>query len=163
VDEFHQRGQVLQAEVQAALEVGQPLRLGQVDQGDMKQLVEDALRHLHDYAYLGEHRLARLRIVEQGLDEVEGIVTHLDRGKALSLLLIDALDKLRPPGPVPKTLTREWVQYTILYDAYVLGELNRDIMTKLYISESSFNRARRRAVRGVARAIAEMERTTQSR
>ena len=68
------------------------------------------------------------------------------------------LDKLRPVGPQPKALTREWVQYTILHDAYVLGELNRDIMAKLYISESSFNRARRRAVRGVARAVQELER-----
>lgn len=44
----------------------------------------------------------------------------------------------------------------------MLGELNRDIMSKLYISESSFNRARRRAVRGVAKALEEMERAAQT-
>ena len=85
-------------------------------------------------------------------------VTHLDRGRLLSELLVDLLDKLRPLGPRPPELTREWVQYTILHDAYVLGELNRDVMAKLFISESSFNRARRRAVRGVARALQELER-----
>jgi hypothetical protein len=42
-----------------------------------------------------------------------------------------------------------------------MGALNREIMAKLYISESSFNRARRRAVRGIARAVAELERATQ--
>jgi len=39
----------------------------------------------------------------------------------------------------------------------VLGELNRDIMARLYIGEGTFNRARRRAIRGVARALKEME------
>jgi hypothetical protein len=72
--------------------------------------------------------------------------------------LIDVIEKLRPPGPEPRELSREWIQYTILNDAYVRGEPNRDIMNKLYISESTFNRARRRAVRGVARAIEEIER-----
>jgi hypothetical protein len=75
-------------------------------------------------------------------------------------LLVEVIEKLRPPGPRPKPLTREWEQYTIVHDAYVLGELNRDIMNKLYISESSFNRARRRAVRGVTRAVEEIERAS---
>nr|MBC8249006.1 hypothetical protein [Anaerolineales bacterium] len=59
--------------------------------------------------------------------------------------------------------TREWHQYVILHDSYVLGERNRDIMSKLYIGEGTFNRARRRAIRGVARAIEEMEREAQRR
>jgi hypothetical protein len=50
-----------------------------------------------------------------------------------------------------------------LHDAYVLGELNRDIMSKLYISEGTFNRTRRRAVRGVAKALQEMEQEAQQR
>ena len=69
---------------------------------------------------------------------------------------------LQCPDRRPRQLPREWTQYTILHDAYVLGELNRDIMSKLYISESSFNRARRRAVRGVAKALEEMERAAQT-
>jgi hypothetical protein len=36
-------------------------------------------------------------------------------------------------------------------------------MGALYISEGTFNRARRRAVRGVTRALEEMERETQRR
>ena len=90
-----------------------------------------------------------------------GLVTHLDRGQALQKLLISAIDKLRPPGPEPSRPAREWHQYIILHDAYVLGELNRDIMAKLYIGEGTFNRARRRAIRGVARALGEMERQAQ--
>ena len=58
---------------------------------------------------------------------------------------------------------RSWYQYIVLYDAYVLGELNRDIMSKLYISEGTFNRTRRRAIRGVAKALQEMEQEAQER
>ena len=39
--------------------------------------------------------------------------------------------------------------------------LKHDVMSALYISEGTFNRARRRAVRGVTRALAEMEREIQ--
>jgi len=46
---------------------------------------------------------------------------------------------------------------------HVPDELNRDIMSKLYISEGTFNRIRRRAVRGVAKALEEMEREVQQR
>jgi hypothetical protein len=45
----------------------------------------------------------------------------------------------------------------------VLGELNRDIMSKLYISEGTFSRTRRRAIRGVAKALQEMEQEAQER
>jgi hypothetical protein len=54
--------------------------------------------------------------------------------------------------------SRAWHQYIILHDAYVEGDLNRNIMGKLYISEGTFNRTRRRAVRGVSKALQEMER-----
>jgi hypothetical protein len=76
------------------------------------------------------------------------------------------MNKLRPPGPEPSSQAippREWTQFIILHDAYVMGELNRDIMGKLYISEGTFNRTRRRAVRGVAKALEEMERETKER
>jgi hypothetical protein len=58
-----------------------------------------------------------------------------------------------PHDPLP----REWYSYVILHDAYV-GEIqNRDIMSKLYISEGTFNRTRRTAINSLARALAEME------
>jgi GAF domain-containing protein len=161
VSEFHQREETLRAELKNVLDAGVRSPPVHLASDAMRLQVETALRHLHDYAYLGEHELAQIKIVEQRLGGLDP-VTHLDRGRLLSELLIDVLEKLRPHGPQPKELTRDWIQYTILYDAYVMGELNRDIMSKLYISESSFNRARRRAVRGVARAVEEMERAAQA-
>jgi hypothetical protein len=163
VGTFREREQALQAELRSVLVSGKRVGLSGVSEGEMRPLVEDALRHLYDYAYLGEHELAQMRVVSERLGTREVALTHLDRGRALSQVLIDVVEKLRPPGPRPREPAREWVQYTILHDAYVRGELNRDIMSKLYISESSFNRARRRAVRGVARAVEELERAAQAR
>ncbi len=60
------------------------------------------------------------------------------------------------PGP-------EWYQYLILNDCYVKGKRNRDVMAELYVGEGTFNRARRRAVRALTRALAEMERETLAR
>jgi len=149
--------------MQEVLESNLPI-LEEVGEREVISLVEDALRHLYDYPYLGEHRLAQLRIVELRLDIQESpFVTHLDRGKALQDVLTTAIEKLKPSGPQPSLPTRQWHQYIILHDAYVLGELNRNIMAKLYIGEGTFNRARRRAIRGVARALEEMEREAQRR
>jgi hypothetical protein len=132
------------------------------DEEKLVPLVEDALRQLHDFAYLGEHELAQLRIVQTRVaaHQDSSPVTFLDRGKALGETLTEALDELRPSSPLPKGLQvppREWHLYIILHDSYVDGEANRDIMSKLYISEGTFNRTRRRALRAVAKSIAEME------
>jgi hypothetical protein len=163
--EVRRQEQELQERMRQALTAGaRPPILEAQSEMEAISLVEDALRHLYDFPYLGEHRLAQLHVTESHLDVQEGgLVTHLDRGQALQKLLISAIDKLGPPGPEPSRPAREWHQYIILHDAYVLGELNRDIMAKLYIGEGTFNRARRRAIRGVARALGEMERQAQRR
>jgi hypothetical protein len=163
--EVREREQELQRRMREVLAAeARPPILEGLSEKEVVSLVEDALRRLYDYPYLGEHRLAQLRIVESTFDVQEGaFVTHLDRGKALQGVLIAALEKLKPPGPQPSPPTREWHQYVILHDAYVLGELNRDIMAQLYIGEGTFNRARRRAIRGVAKALGEMEREAQRR
>ncbi|MBI4675739.1 MAG: MFS transporter [Chloroflexi bacterium] len=53
--------------------------------------------------------------------------------------------------------TREWHLYLVLHDSYVLDEPNRQVMSRLYISEGTFNRTRRRALRALAKALAEYE------
>jgi hypothetical protein len=44
-----------------------------------------------------------------------------------------------------------------LYDAYVEDAPNREIMARLYISEGTFNRVRRKALRAAARSLWEMK------
>lgn len=164
VAEFRERERTLQRQMQAVLAerelAARPVLAG-VGEKQFVSLVEDALRRLHDYAYLGEHALARLRIVDGCLaGGDEAVVTHLDRGKALSEVLVQALGKLRPAGEEPgphDVPPREWHAYLILHGAYVRGALNRDLMSWLYVGEGTFNRTRRRAVRAVAKALQEME------
>jgi hypothetical protein len=120
------------------------------------QLVEEALRNLHDHSYLGNSPLAELAQVKRQLSP--SAMTHLDRGKEVHRILCSGLEKLRPAGDLPhEPIPREWYAYVILHDAYVNGVQNRDIMSHLYISEGTFSRTRRTAIRSLAKALAEME------
>jgi hypothetical protein len=165
VSEFRQQERAMQRQVQEMLAASsaapQPGPAGLSQQQFVSQ-VEEALRRLHDYPALGEHPLAGLAIVSQNLATAgpEGANTHIDRGKALNRVMVQAIDKLRPDGAAPgphDIPAREWHQFIILHDSYVLDEPNRDIMSRLYIGEGTFNRTRRRALQGVARALQEME------
>ena len=119
-------------------------------------VMEDALRNLFDYAHLADIRLANMRLVRKELPADRK--THLERGKTVYAVIGKALEHLRPFGEVPpEPLPREWYSYTILHDAYMENVPNRDIMGKLYISEGTFNRTRRAAIRTLARELAEME------
>jgi hypothetical protein len=112
------------------------------------KLVEEGLRNLTDIITLGQSPLAR----ELGITGK----THIDQGKALRQKLTEAIETLRPEGPRPKEpLPREWENYVVLHDAYIEGVANREIMARLYTSEGTFNRIRRKALRGVARYLLE--------
>ena len=118
--------------------------------------VEEVLRKLFDYSYLGQHSMANLALVEGMLEQDKE--TYLDRGKALNKVLVQAIEKLRPDKDPPKNPPpREWYAYSVLYDAYVNEVQNRDIMSRLYISEGTFNRTRRSAIRSVALLLEELE------
>ena len=120
------------------------------------KMVEDALRNLFDYAYLGDSQLVKLRLVAGELPG--GATTYIDRGKAVNKIITSAVEKLRPGEELPsEPLPREWHAYTILNGAYIEDRQNRDILSQLYISEGTFNRTRRAAVRTVRRMLEEME------
>ena len=118
--------------------------------------VEDVLRKLYDFAYLGNHTLSKLQIID---DRIKGTdKTHVDRGKALYQILIMLIDKLKPEAenyrdPPP----REWHAYYLLHESYVEEVQNRDIISKLYISEGTFNRARRGAIISLSQMLSELE------
>jgi hypothetical protein len=147
--EFHDRERELQQEVAA---LRSPVKQEAVSPELVAQ-VEDALRRLYDYAYLGEQPLSERLLLHDPAS------THLDRGKALNALLITTIEKLRPPAAAePRDIPpREWHPYLILRDAYVRGEANRDIMSHLYVSEATFHRTRRSALRAVAQTLLELD------
>jgi GAF domain-containing protein len=118
--------------------------------------LELALRNLYDFDYLADNPLAELKLVKNQLSQ--GQITHLDRGKVVQAVLLESLEKLRPrPEPPGNPPLREWYPYLILQEAYLKETSNRDIMLKLYISEGTFNRTRRAAIRSLARTLGDME------
>ena len=80
-------------------------------------------------------------------------VTDEEWGKAFWELLKEAIDRLKPSGPPPKSLTPEWHPHVILYEEYVLGTRNRDIANSLYLSWREMLRRRREAIRRVVRQL----------
>jgi hypothetical protein len=119
------------------------------------RIVEEALRHLSDYIMLGQ-----LPLAEQMHITAE---SHIECGKQLNKLLIDSIESLRPAEKrPPEPLPRVWYSYSVLHDAYVEGVPNREIMARLYISEGTFNRTRRNALRGLARLLSERKNKAQS-
>ncbi len=124
-----------------------------------ERAVELALRNLHNYAYLADSPLSQLQSVCRRLDRLEKRSdTHVDRGRAVSEALYEAVQLLKPsPEDVPSPPPRTCYPYLILWDAYVEGRPNLEIMSRLYISEGTFNRTRKAAIGSVARILAEME------
>src|SRR6185503_9051605 len=117
-----------------------------LDGETLARSVEEALRNLYDYAYLSDSTLAELKRVQMAGSELGN--THLDRGKLVYQTILEALEKLRPPGDLPREpIPRQWYPYLILYNAYLENKPNNEIMSRLYISEGTFNRTRRAAIR----------------
>jgi hypothetical protein len=107
-----------------------------------------ALQHLSDYTLLGASPLVK-QLHISGPD-------HMQRGKLLREKLLRAVESLSPAPVRPAgVLPREWQAYVILHDAYVEDVPNREIMARLYISEGTYNRLRRRALLAVAQALLE--------
>lgn len=118
--------------------------------------IENGLRNVLDYSMLGDNGLARTRLVAARIPSQN--CTHLDRGKIVCEILEEAVEKLRPNNDYSgHTPPREWYPYLILHYAYFENIPNRDIMQRLYISEGTFNRTRRSAIRSVARVLTDLE------
>ena len=115
---------------------------------DFIKIVEEGLRHLPDTITLGQSPLAEKMALTGE--------SHIERGKQLQQILINSIELLKPAEKRPaEPLPRVWYNHAVLYDAYVEGVQNREIMARLYISEGTFNRTRRNAIRGLARVLVE--------
>jgi hypothetical protein len=112
------------------------------------KVVEEGLRKYSDYIVLGQSPLAEWVGAEGN--------SHIERGKQVQKVLSKAIETLRPAEARPEEpLPRIWYNYVVLHDAYVKGVINREVMARLYISEGTFNRIRRNAIKGVTRWLLE--------
>jgi hypothetical protein len=121
-------------------------------QEDLVKIVEEGLRKYPDYIVLGQSALADWIGAEGS--------SHIERGKQVQKVLNRAIEALRPSeARPPEPLPRPWYNYVVLHDAYIKGVMNREVMARLYISEGTFNRIRRNAIRGVTRWLLEENKT----
>jgi hypothetical protein len=131
----------------------------QTDHNDMRTWVEEAARNLHNVGFLGQHPMAGLKSITPYITLKEGQAeTQLDRGQAVRKLLETLIERLRPANTAPpEPLPPEWRLYTVLHAAYIENVPNREIMSRLYIGEGTFHRARRQALDSLASTLVELE------
>jgi hypothetical protein len=122
-----------------------------VDGSDPEQIrtaVDAALKQLNNLP-----RLAGQPLIGKTPSTRERNLPPMDGALLLRQDLVDAVDRLRPSTPRPRAgvdAPGGWLHYLVLYEAYVDGRANSEIMQRYYISESTFHRARRSAVNTIA-------------
>jgi hypothetical protein len=115
--------------------------------------VKDALSHYWGGPKLTQSPLIRLRVVGETLQQAGD-----DPGRALRLVIGQALERLRPEGKQNFTAP-EWLLYNILELRFVQGRKIREIADRLAISESDLYRKQRVAIGQLARVLSDMEQT----
>jgi hypothetical protein len=118
--------------------------------GDFAKWVKDALSHYWGGPKLSKSPLLRLQVVQQALDEHEGISVN-----ALRSILRQSIEQVRPEGK--RRFTTEWLLYNILEMKFMEGRKVRDVATRLAMSEADLYRKQRVAVEAVAQVIIDME------
>ena len=137
------------------------LLVGAVPHNDIVALTQEALRRLNNPAALGVCALAprlprTLSAFSDSHPDRHADATPLHQARALRAALIACIERLKDAGGVGATDAGH-VRYVILYDEYVLGRPNNQIMTRYSISESTFHRYRREAIRALASELARGE------
>ncbi len=122
----------------------------ELQDGDFAKWVKDALSHYWGGPKLSKSPLLRLQVVQQALNEHEGISVN-----ALRSILRQGIEQVRPEGK--RRFTTEWLLYNILEMKFMEGRKVRDVATRLAMSEADLYRKQRVAVEAVAEVIIEME------
>jgi len=124
-------------------------------QPEFDEWVRDALSHFWGGPKFSESPLLRLQVVSNRLSEFDGVPT-----RTLRAILQSAIEQQRPPGERQMT-TSQWLLYNILDLKYLQGKRVREVANQLAMSESDLYRKQRTAISEVARAITEMEVSTE--
>ena len=122
----------------------------ELEEGDFAKWVKDALSHYWGGPKLSKSPLLCLQVVQQALDEHEGISVN-----ALRSILRQGIEQVRPEGK--RRFTTEWLLYNILEMKFMEGRKVRDVATRLAMSEADLYRKQRVAVETIAQVIIDME------
>ena len=117
---------------------------------DLSKWVKDALSHFWGGPKLTNSPLINLQVVQQSIDEHEGISAN-----ALRSILRQGIEQVRPEGE--RRFTAEWILYNILDMKFMEGRKVREVALRLAMSEADLYRKQRVAIEAVAQAIIEME------
>ena len=121
-----------------------------LDEGTLTEWVRDALSDYWGGPDLSDSPLLQLEIVQNALEEHEGISV-----RAVRSILREAIDKIRPEGT--RRFTLDWVLYNILEMKFLKGQKVRDVAKRLAMSEANLYRKQKIAIEVVAKTILEME------
>ncbi len=121
-----------------------------LDEGTLTEWVRDALSDYWGGPDLSESPLLQLEVVQNSLDEHDGISV-----RAVRAILREAIEKIRPDGT--RRFTLDWVLYNILDMKFLKGQKVRDVAKRLAMSEANLYRKQKIAVEVVAKTIMEME------
>ena len=121
-----------------------------LDEETLTGWVKDALSDYWGGPDLSESPLLQLEIVQNSLDEHDGISV-----KAVRAILKDAIEKIKPEGT--RRFTLDWVLYNILEMKFLKGQKVRDVAKRLAMSEANLYRKQKVAIEVVAKTILEME------
>jgi CheY-like chemotaxis protein len=109
-----------------------------LSQEEFENQVRDALSHLYDYRYLGDHPLALQCFPDVG----QGGPSRAER---FNRFILETIEELNPPDTSPKDASRARF-YALLVYRYVEGWPLSDIMHELGYSRSTFFREQRKAI-----------------
>jgi hypothetical protein len=121
-----------------------------IDEGTLTEWVKNALSDYWGGPDLSESPLLQLEVVQNSLDEHEGITV-----RAIRAILREAIEKIRPEGT--RRFTLDWVLYNILEMKFLKGQKVRDVAKRLAMSEANLYRKQKIAIEVVAKTIMEME------
>lgn len=121
-----------------------------LEEGELTQLVRDALTHYWGGPRLTESPLLELQVVQQSVQSSDESPAN-----ALRAILRKAIDQTRPEGE--RRFTTDWMVYNILEMKFMEGRKVRDIAKRLAMSEADLYRKQRVAIESVAKTIIDME------
>jgi hypothetical protein len=106
---------------------------------------------------LGEHPLARLKIIEQRRQEAGYSEKPIGYGIALRDVLKDAINELRPDMEEPGYLEKRWRSFLILSEQYLHGRSPDYICEQLGIARSTYNHEQAQAFEKLIDILRQME------
>lgn len=121
------------------------------DRAEFIEMVKEALRDYWGGPKLMESELLNLSVVDEMAAKHDG-----NRTNALRMVLVNAIERLRPEGQQNFTRT-EWILYNILEMRFLQGRKVRDVALRLAMSQADFYRKQRTAIEEVARILVELE------